>query len=640
MNFFAHQDRARKRTRWLVLVFILAVVCIVLAVDLVVLVVMANMNSEGLAVPTWSWIQNNPMVLVWSSAIVLAGILGATLFKLAVLSGGGGVVARSMGGTLVSGDVTEPRRRQLRNVVEEIAIASGVPVPEVYVLESEESINAFAAGYAPGDAAVAVSRGALEKLNRSELQGVIAHEFSHIFNGDMRLNIRLMGILFGILMIGLAGRQIMRASYYSRSSRKEGAPLVFVGLALTAIGYIGLFFGHVIQAAVSRQREFLADASAVQFTRDPDGVSGALKKIAAFSGHGRMEAADAEEVGHMLFADGVGRMVFATHPPLDDRIRAIDPHFDPSELRELAVRMDLGGEPVEPAAAPAHEAAMGFAAGATVQADAQELMEDVGNPSWDHVVYAEKLIDDLPDPLLLKVRSLRSAIDVVLALLMDREPAVRARQLEIIESEMGRNHRSRVEGCLPEVDQLNPLHRLPLVELAFPAIKRRPRQALEIYMAVIGKLIRADGEVTVFEFALSQVITHYLSEYMSPATAASRANELDLKDARDEIKALLAVLADVGHQNKEQARRAFQAGFGSLFSMESAEYGRPDNWVSTLDKALEELNRLLPLFKEELVRSLIKTMSHDGKITLEEVELLRAICAALHCPMPPRLVAD
>ncbi len=640
MNFFDRQDRARKRTRWLILVFILAVALIVLAIDALVVMVVANAgDTDQLVVPDPAWLKAEAGLLLWSSLIVLAVILGATVFKISALSGGGGVVARSLGGTLVPGDVTETKRRQLRNVVEEISIASGVPVPEIYVLESESGINAFAAGYSTSDAAVAVSRGCLERLNRAELQGVIAHEYSHVLNGDMRLNIRLMGILFGILMIGLAGRQILRGARYG--GKKDGLPLVVIGLSLAAIGFIGLFFGRLIQAAVSRQREYLADASAVQFTREPEGIAGALKKIAALSNHGLFEAADPEEVGHMLFADGVKRMLFATHPPLEDRIRAIQPNFNPAELRAIAARMDLEPAPLEAEAAPASAAAgaVGLAAGATVAAAAPERVTAVGNPSWDHVAYAERLIDDLPDELLERSRSLQHAVDVVLALLIDGEPGLRERQLAIVADGMGAAHRERVEECLAWVDELNPLHRLPLVEIAFPAVKRRPRQALTVYLQVIGRLIRADGDVTVFEFALSKVVTQYLADSLRPAADAAKERDLSLRSARGEIEVLLAVLADLGHADEGAARRAYVAGLSALYPLDGADYRVPDNWVAAADRALERLDGLKPMFKQALLEALIATMSHDGRITLEEVELLRAICAALHCPMPPELTA-
>ena len=327
MNFFDAQDRAKRATRWLVGVYLLSTLAIVAGVTMIVGGVF---YQEGM--------QMDPALLGIAAAMTALLIFGASLFKTAMLSGGGARVAQDLGGTPVSADVQDPLRRRLRNVVEEMAIASGVPVPEIYVLEAESGINAFAAGFTPGDAAVAVTRGALDILSREELQGVIAHEFSHILNGDMRLNIRMMGVLFGIMVIGLIGRMVLRGSYHGglvSGRRNKNAPAVMmIGLGLTILGWIGVFFARLIKAAVSRQREFLADASAVQFTRQPDGIANALKKIGGYSRHSYIEAKDPEEVSHMLFAGGLPRIasLFATHPPLRERIEALDPSFRESEF--------------------------------------------------------------------------------------------------------------------------------------------------------------------------------------------------------------------------------------------------------------------------------------------------------------------
>ncbi|HEX7916176.1 M48 family metallopeptidase, partial [Rudaea sp.] len=336
MNFFAQQDRARAQTRRMLILFAIAVVCIVVAVDLVVAVAFGVMgNGHRNAYRTAASPQTG--VLVATTLVVLAVIGFSMLYKISSLRAGGGVVARQLGATLI--DPHDPAiasnfaYKRLRNVVEEIAIASGVPVPEIYVLEDEPGINAFASGYTASDAAVTVTKGCLDKLTRDELQGVIAHEFSHVLNGDMRLNIRLMGVLFGILVIGIVGSKMLQWSGRGRDSNWQ----VFLGIALLIIGSIGLFFGRLIKAGVSRQREYLADASAVQFTRQSQGIAGALKKIAGLAEGSKLETPEREEAAHMFFGDGVGySALFATHPPLHKRILAIDPRFDPQELVAIA----------------------------------------------------------------------------------------------------------------------------------------------------------------------------------------------------------------------------------------------------------------------------------------------------------------
>ncbi len=645
MNFFEHQDQARKKTKWLVLAFVLAVTAIVIAVNALVFVLVAGSgNGDGInfAQEQFSarWLTSNWDIFAWTSLAVGGLIGGASLWKVAILSGGGGVVARSMGGTLVPTDVRDPARRRLRNVVEEVAIASGVPVPEIYVLEKEAGINAFAAGFSTGDAAVAVSRGCLEALNREELQGVVAHEFSHIFNGDMRLNIRLMGILFGILMIGMAGRHLMRVSYYGGGNKKDGLPIIAIGAAIMAIGYVGLFFGRWIQAAVSRQREYLADASAVQFTRNPDGIGGALKKIAALSVGSKLETEETEEVAHMLFASGISRLMFATHPKLTDRIKAIDPSFRSGELGDIAAK--LSAHPAPLLRSPVGgQVRMGFAADGSTMAVAadQSMVEQVGTISWDHVVYASTLRDGIPDGLLDAAHSLHTAIDVVFAVLIDNDPGVREQQLRIVESDLSGEHRERVEAFLPQVKDLGPLQRLPLVELAFPALRRRPAGSIRRYLKTLNDLILADGDISVFEFSISKLISVYLREAMQPARQAGKDQNLSLRDVRDELSLIFGVLARVGHEGTLEVQRAHGAGLQHVFSMTDETYQAVTDWVEPANQALNKIDRLVPLDKEVVVEGLIKTLSHDGQITLGEVELLRAICAAIHCPMPPKLVA-
>jgi Zn-dependent protease with chaperone function len=341
MNFFKRQDEMRRASRRLVVLFGLAVVAVVAAVDLLVVLLMRQADARrlGYVPPLGDWVASHSAVVVGTTLIVFAVILIASFYKTMVLGGGGGVVARSLGGVRISPDTTDPQQRRLLNVVEEMAIASGVPMPEVYLLEHESGINAFAAGHNPSNAAIGVTRGTLTTLNRAELQGVIAHEFSHILNGDMKLNVRLMGLLFGLLVIALIGRTVLRGASRVRGDRKGGVLVVLlIAVAVLVIGYIGLFFGRLIQAAVSRSREALADASAVQFTRDPSGLRGALVKIGASAAGSRVANPEVEEVAHMLFAPGMSRF-FATHPPLLERLKAIDPRFDAKEIDRARASM-------------------------------------------------------------------------------------------------------------------------------------------------------------------------------------------------------------------------------------------------------------------------------------------------------------
>lgn len=640
MNFFERQDKARRSTRRLVLLFIAAVAMIILVVNAVVFttVMAARTDAEGaplLADPSAAF---DPWMALWVSVAVVAVISLATLYRVASLREGGAAVARSLGATAVPTDVVDPDRRRLRNVVEEVALASGVPVPDIYVLEKEPGINAFAAGYSATDAAVAVSRGCLEQLTREELQGVIAHEFSHIHNGDMRLNIRLVGVLFGILVIGLLGRQLLHAGRFS--SRKEGMPILLVALALTITGYVGLFFGQIIKAAVSRQREYLADASAVQFTRNPHGIAGALKKIAGMgerSQGSRLQATDGEEVSHMLFSDGVGYRLFATHPPLDKRIAALDPYFEAG---------NLPGPAPGPGGMGAADGIAGLAGTASVQGltgtgetavpiEAAEVIDNMGNPGIEHVAYAGALRRSLPEPLVSAVHSMEDSLHVVLAMLLDGGDKVRDRQLQQISQRLGEQAADRARAYQPEVQALTPYQMLPMMEMAFPALKRRPREEISACIETVHHLIAADGEITVFEYALARLIEAYLSDAMHPSDIDTRSEKLYTLSA--ECADLFSVLATFGHSSEVASRHAYVAGMNRLFPMGIPNYAVPEDWVACLDKAIERLQHLAPLAKEHLIEALIETMAHDGRVTVAEAELLRTICASLHCPLPPLL---
>jgi Zn-dependent protease with chaperone function len=684
MDFFGEQRRALGQSKRLVVLFAIAVALIVVVIGAIAaLGWIAFWDAEAMARgPTPGEVL--PVALV-AGLITLAVIALASWTRTSTLRHGGGVVAQQLGGTLIPPDTTNPSYRRLRNVVEEMAIASGVPVPEVYVLEQEAGINAFAAGYTPSDAAIGVTRGTLEQLSRTELQGVIAHEFSHILNGDMRLNIRLVGLLFGILVLSILARTVMRGLRAGRSNNRGAAPIILVAVAVAVIGSIGVFFGRVIKAGLSRQREYLADASAVQFTRDNTAVAGALKKIAITAQGSKLTMADGEEFSHMLFGDGIGySRLFATHPPLMERIRRLDPSFRPEELEQLAVQWQrrrkaeqeaaeaaerqktrdrfpggLGSLPgtealpggvvggVLAGAVLAGGAAAG-SAGATVgggragtarPADAPEaapVARQIGNPSLDHVRYAELLRADLPPALADAAHMHDHAIDLVLATLVDAAGHDRSRHLERIGERRGPDSRAAVEALLPHFAGLHPVQRAPLLAVAFPALKRRPGTELEAFRELVEELIHLDGEVTLFEYALGRDLAAHLDEAADPPRARLF-GPLHLPEVAAEAATVLAVLAMHGHDDPEEARRAYLKGLYSLLPQASIPYVPPQDWVAALDEALPRLDRLEPVAKSLLLEALLATLHHDGRIRLQEAELLRAVCAALHCPLPPLL---
>ncbi|ODU40271.1 MAG: peptidase M48 Ste24p [Lysobacteraceae bacterium SCN 69-48] len=626
MNFFEHQAAARRASARLVFLFVLAVLGIVAAVDL----------AAWLVAPSWR-------MLAFTSGVTLLTILFGSLYRIASLGGGGEAVAQQMGGTLVPADTTDLSLRRLRNVVEEIAIASGVPVPKLYVMEEEAAINAFAAGFSPSDAVVAVTRGALERLNRDELQGVIAHEFSHILNGDMRLNVRLIGVLFGILMIGLIGRKVLEYGRFGGSRNRNAGALLVAALVAMVIGYVGLFFGRLIKAGVSRSRERLADASAVQFTRQTAGLAGALKKIAGVGEGSRLShRGDAEEVSHMLFGDGVGfSSLFATHPPLLERIRALEPGFRDEQLERM--RAEWRAAPPD---GLREDIALGLAdAGARplpgareqVRVSPPQVAAQVAMPASDDYRRADAIVDAIPDALRDLARDREAVMPLLLALLLAEADDVLEAQRGVIAERLGgaaADHALRIHQQLTA--DLHPALRLPLAALAFPVLRLRPRPQLERFLDAVQAAIDADGEVSLFEYCLARLLQVKVRESLDPARYA-RFGRRKPGNVRNEFATLLAVVARYGHDDEAAARRAYLAGLQRVLPRDHLAYAPPMAGVQALDAVWEPLDALDPLAKQAMVEAVTDAISSDGRIRVAEAELLRTICGVLHCPLPPVL---
>ncbi len=654
MNFFEHQARARRRTWGLVALFALAVVCIVVLVDLVALVFFGSYQGvsqpdrymgsveQGMSRLFSRQIEPNLGMLFWVSVLTAGGIGLASQFRILSLRSGGGTVARGLGGTLVSADTTDPLRRRLRNVVEEMAIASGVPVPEIYVLEQEVGINAFAAGFTPADAAVAVTQGTLETLDRAELQGVIAHEFGHILNGDMRLNIRLMGLLFGILGVALLGRFLLNTGRVSRRGSDRG--VLSLGLALVVVGYAGLLFGRLIQASVSRQREFLADASAVQFTRQPDGIAGALKKIGAADA-GSVLRAETDEVAHMLFAKGRSSRLFATHPPLVERIRAIQPRFDPRELTEIAARMQRHAQALSAQAETDAETAAPRAmpGGSGLMLTPESMIARIGQPGFGQVITAGRLTAAIPQILERAAQTAEWAPEVICYLLMGQESDVREHQLLMVTEALGQEAERHVSLLLRDAPRLEPELRLPLLEVSFPALRRRPESDLKTLLALVDRLIHADGRIEPFEYALAKLLTRHIEDVLHPS-AASVGGHGQLAESSREVVELLTILAHHGQRERAAAHAALLVGIKRLGAKPEALDRIKEDWLASewlgqgwsgrLDAALVKLDRLRLEDKQRLLGAMAATVLADGQVATTELELLRVICAILRMPLP------
>ncbi|MFZ2542273.1 MAG: M48 family metallopeptidase [Gallionella sp.] len=641
MNFFESQDRVRKHTFQLVLLFSLAVITLIIMTNLLVMVVFGfisneQLQSSGALIQKMDW-QKFALVSAAVGAVVLMG----SLYKIMALSAGGKAVADALGGQLIPQNTGDLKQRRLLNVVEEMAIASGTPAPPVYILMGEPGINAFAAGFTPRDAVIGVTQGLIDHLSREQLQGVIAHEFSHIFNGDMRLNIRLMGVLNGILIIGLAGYYILRSTAYSGRGRNSKGSGGIIGLAigLMAIGFAGTFFGGLIKAAVSRQREYLADASAVQFTRNPDGIAGALKRIGGLESGSIVENPGAPEVSHAFFAQGVSgfmQALSATHPPLAERIKRIDPHWDgkfDSADKTDSLREDEAGTNATLSREELAQKAATVAVGATM-ASVAKAIDQIGNPKQETIAHARALIAELPVAIKEAARESYGARAVIYALVLDKGQEIRGRQLKHLQAYADPDVYVLTQKLIPEMDGLDIRYRLPLIDIAIPALKQLSISQYQTFRKNLTTLIEMDSRVDLLEWSLQKILFNHLDgQFLKLAHTKTRYSHLN--QLKKEVELILSVIAYAGHQDQKKIEAAFGAATNTLDSKGLRLLARNEIRLADLDSALEELEKLRPLAKPRLLKACATSVVHDQKISPVEVELLRAFSDVLDCPMPP-----
>lgn len=649
MNFFDHQRAAKGTTLKLVFLFAAAVVALVAAIDGAAVIAMLYLGSEHKEVDASAIVA----VVVVVTAITLLVIAGGMLFKTIALRQGGAAVAASVGAVPVDPTSTDPQLRRFVNIVEEMSLASGVPAPRLFVMPRDQGINAFAAGFTPADAAIAVTAGVLSQLNRDELQGVIGHEFSHILNGDMRLNIRLIGLLAGILLIGMIGLRTLQ--FGGRGSDSKGAlPFIAFAFALMVLGFIGVFFANLIKAAVSRQREWLADASAVQFTRQTDGLEGALKKIGGIPTGSRLrDSRNAAEVSHMLFGEGAKRSfasLFATHPQLTDRIKALNPSFDPREIAELQQRYaqqapDGLAEDFAAGFAPAGTA-LGRPVPAPVPDPAsgryalspEQVVARAGTFTPADLKYGAALHARLPDDVLhLATQPTTAPAAVIAMLLAPPGEQLQARQLASIAQRLGPAQAREAAGLGGRMAKLPHELRLPFVALALPQLAAHPRDYQDRLVAALNDLAVADGTVTMFEYCVTRLVWNYLLDAADPSRRSKVGNG-SLNDVRPVVRTLLATLAVASGSDQDTGRRAFNGALRRLYGDAATDDNpRRLSWQKTLDDGWAALDALDPRAKQALVEAMVVSVLDDGTVTAAEAELLRAACGLMHVPLPALL---
>ncbi len=678
MDFFEQQDKARSKTKWLVLWFVVALFLIWFAIYFVcALVFTANESAHGrtsersaisISLPdSWQdfW---DPGLIAWVTLGVGVVVGTGAGIKAIQLSKGGSAVAEMLGGRPVNPGTNDPDERRLLNVVEEMAIASGTPVPDLYVLDQEPGINAFAAGTTPTNAAIAVTRGALETFNREELQAVIGHEFSHILNGDMRLNIRLMGILAGIIGLAIIGRIVLHGSVLrghggsaGGRDRGGGVPILLLGLALLIIGSIGVFFGKLIKSAVSRQREFLADAAAVQFTRNPSGMSSALKRIGGLLDGSQVNSPNAEEASHLFFGNalkGSWSRWFSTHPPLTERIRAIDPEFNGVfSMAEPPGKSARGSERQSETAEA--EAFAGFAQGedpraapatpltpsqSQTEAESSEIpvhvdsvLPSIGSPNNRHLDYAAELMGSLPATIREAVRDPFGACAIVYCLLLSSEETVRDTQLQALKRQAIPAMLQEAQRLLPQVRQLPPQHKLSLIDLALPTLRELSSNQYDRFRSDIRALIEADEQMDLFEYVLEKVLRHHLDPEFGREKKRQLAHYHSVRGLIQECRILLSAMAHLGHKDAASINRAFNEGTQQLGlshpQLQLLEL--KDCRLDQIDTALDTVSLATARVQKRILKALAYAVAADGLVRQKEAQLLRAIADHLGCPVPP-----
>ncbi|PQJ28873.1 M48 family metallopeptidase [Rubritalea profundi] len=646
MNFYEAQDDARRRTKWLIGYFVLAVVGVVLAIYAILglyymsqTVAMVDAAGNLMQQQGVFWdLERFVTVTVLTTGVILAG----NVFKSFQLSGGGAVVARDMGGRQVDPHTTDIDERKLVNVIEEMAIASGVPVPEIWVMDQETGINAFAAGTEPGNAVIGVTRGCIQRLNRSELQGVMAHEFSHILNGDMKLNMRLIGWLFGIMMLSIIGRQLMfHMQFMSMRRSRENNNGALIGLiaaiALLVVGSIGVFFARMIQAAISRQREYLADASAVQFTRDPASIAGALKKIGGQQYGSEVKAGKASEASHMFFADGgMFSYGFATHPPLDVRIKAIEADWD-GEFKDSEIP-EVGSQ-----AHPTDSRMSGFSGGAVSHAQPTEVhvqreqWDKLGDMSQTSIEVGSAILQSLEQSWMDACHDRDEAQSMLFGLLLASDRKLRSSEVKFLKKKMGDAAAERAQSWSDVLLAQHSSQKIALIDLSIPTLRKLSHPEYERFIHATQWLIASDGHVDIFEFMLQKLLENHLSSHFEGAKSP-RVRYHKLSQLNSGLNVLISTMAGVGASSGEDLESAYAAAAGALSENGSKLSGilpADQCGLHLVEDALRRLAESTPIMKRDVLHACGLAVMSDGVLGSHEAELLRAVADTMGATIPP-----
>ncbi len=640
MNFFEQQDKARKRTSTLVLYFILAIIFIILAIDCLILgLIYANVPT---GVDSKELLSDAVLIGIGLTPLVLIVIGIGTLIRMYQTRGGGVSVAEMVKARPIDRDTQDFKEKRFINIVEEMSIASGVSVPQLFVMDNEPAINAFVAGVHQNDMVMVVTKGALDNLDRDALQGVVGHEFSHIFNGDMKINLKLIGLLGGIFAIGQLGAFVLRSLQFSSSSRSSSSSssgskgngifiILILGIGLFVIGYIGLFFGRLIKAGISRQRESLADACSVQYTRNPQGLINALTAIGSQTGS-KLTSSHAEDINHMCFGPSLNMWLsslLASHPPIEERINALDPQGYLSQAETTAPKA-IQPEVSKPNDSTAQLSAI-LLAPAALATNASTIEQSIGNPQMAHIEYAEKLYAAIPSALKDQCHKVQEAPLLLNAILMASSEKIANKAPQVLASRLSDDDFSKIHQYTKQIKALGPLFLLPLIDIILPTFNQNASEDKSNLIAGLEML--AAIHISLFSFSVVAMIKKSATH---PVTSKST-KQLPTQTLLKEISELMRFIVTCTN-NDEQSSKALYTKLMKTFSNKTMpDFERLDFDALDFQKRLYQLNLLYPLGKEKLIHACLVCVETDQKINIEEAQAVRAIAACLNCPIPPIL---
>ncbi len=644
VDFFEDQDKARRITGSLIFYFILGL----LGITGILCLAIAGLTYLVMAFIPGSWdawvIRYPGLFLAVLAGCILLFILLCSRWRMVQLrKGGGPAIAEMLGGSLVQSGTESALERRLLDVVDEMAIASGIAVPLVYILQHESGINAFAAGLEPHYAVLGVTRGSLENLDRDELQGLVGHEFSHILNGDMRLNFKLIGWMHGITLIGHTGKWIFYvAADKERVSSSHGedssvfVPGLIVGAILMTIGYLGTFFGDVIKASVCRQREYLADASAVEFTRNPSGLAGALKKIGGSAYGAELQTPNAMLASHMFFGQGIiplFRQLLATHPPLADRILRIDPDWT-GNFEEISwiLREQIKKRAAEEFTGISFLAEPEITAGTLSAAASKKLTDSLDR---SHASYKHQMLASAPKEVFQAARVAPTAPAVVYALLLNEPGQDQQACMTVLSERSDVRTFDLIQRLAPLVEQAGAYMRLPLLDLALAQLKSLDAMAYALFRENVRALIRTDNKMGLFEWVVWNIFRYQFDPRYSESREKD-VQEQSLQLLKAHCVTLLEALATVGERDSSMSRRMFARG-AELLRLSPAEFRGKQFSLKNVDVALEKLIALKPRTKQRLMAACVVCICENNEVSIAEGELLRVIAVRLECPVPPLL---